>query len=98
MIFISILFVISFTLNVILALKLKKSNANKEELDVKLKVVTDYADGVVKEKLESTKATLEAKAEVKVEDSIEVLAEKVVDVSKKPRKPRRKKKPNTPKD
>lgn len=93
MIFISILFVISFTLNVILTLKLKKSNANKEELDVKLKVVTDYADGVVKEKMESAKVVLEESKE-----SILIAAEKVVDATKKPRKPRRKKKPNTPKD
>lgn len=102
MILISILFVISFTLNVILGFKLKKSNANVEELEVKVKVLSDYADGTVKATLAKAKTSkpLEAVVEwAKSEKTTETIenSEAVV-APKKPRKTRRKKKPNTNKD
>lgn len=97
MILISILFVISFTLNVILGFKLKKSIANVEELEVKVKVLSDYADDTVKAKT-AKKAPLQAVAEWAKSETQNVASEVTTDAPKKARKPRRKKKPTTNKD
>jgi len=102
MILISILFVISFALNVILSFKLKKSNANVKELEVKVKVLSDYADGTVKTALTKTKTSKPLKTVVgwtKSEKTAETTENlEAVAVLKKPRKTRRKKKQNNNKD
>ena len=101
MIFISILFVISFTLNVILTLMLKNSKTLTKELTLKVKILSDYADNTleVKEVANRVKQTLVNEKPSNVLQELASFTSEVVDATpKKPRKPRRKRKPNTPKD
>ena len=110
MISMSILFVISFTLNIILALKLKNSKTITKELTLKVKILSDYADDTVKVKNHETRGQAigkPAKAVVKWTKQESVVEYNTSTTAKESsteaapknyRKTRRKKKPNTPKN